>query len=151
MLAPDGGSYDPGEASHTILLELRRTLQRHPAVLQAQGDPPGQFTRIQADLDPRVLGASAKEGTLTIRWYPGTTLDSPPEFAFHYSDSSGLDCGWHHEPNPHVDGWAHYQQRETAAEDYTYESVTFASDHPVRVFWEVLDRLHNHLAQEGDS
>lgn len=145
MFTPDGGSYDSGKASHTVLLELRRTVERHPAVLQARGDPPAQFIRVQADLDPHVLGASAEEGTLTIRWYEGETRDSLPEFVFHYSDSSGFDCGWHHEPNSHVEGWAHYQQRETPDENYTYESITFASTHLVRILWEVLDRLHDKL------
>lgn len=145
MFAPDGGSYDPGEASHAVLLELRRTVERHPAVLQARGDPPAQFTRVQADLDPRVLGASAEEGTLTIRWYAGETPDARPEFAFHYGDSSGFDCGWHHAPNPHVEGLAHYQERETAADDYTYERTSFASDQPVRTLWEVLERLQDQL------
>lgn len=145
MFAPDGGRYDPGEASHSVLLELRRTVERHPAVLQARGDPPGQFTRVQADLDPRVLGASAEEGTLTIRWYAGETSEDPPEFAFHYSDSSGFDCGWHHEPNPHVEGMAHYQERTEAEADYTYEPISFASDPPVRLLWEVLERLDAQL------
>lgn len=145
MFAPDGGSYNPGETSHAVLLELRRTVERHPAVLQARGDPPAQFIRVQADLDPRVLGASAEEGTLTIRWYAGETSDDPPEFAFHYSDNSGFDCGWHHEPNSHVEGLGHYQERETADDDYRYESTTFASDHPVRILWDVLERLHDRL------
>lgn len=141
MLAPDGGSYDPGEASHAVLLELRRTLERHPAVQNAQGDPPAQFTRVRADLDPGILGASVEDGVLVIRWYAGETRESQPEFSFHYSDTTGFDCGWHYEPNPHIEGWAHYQERELAEEDYEYESISFASDHPVRILWEVFDRL----------
>lgn len=145
MFAPDGGNYDPGEASQTVLLELRRTVERHPAVLQARGDPPGQFTRVQTDLDPHMLGASAEKGTLTIRWYAGETPDDPPEFAFHYSDRSGFDCGWHHEPNPHVEGVAHYQERETADTEYTYKATSFESDQPVRILWDVLKRLQDRL------
>lgn len=144
MFAPDGGGYDPGEASHAVLLGLRRTVERHPAVLRAGGDPPGQFTRAQADLDPRILGANAEEGTLTIRWYSGVTPDDPPEFAFHYS-GSGFGSGWYNEPNPHVEGWAHYQEREVADDDYTYERTSFASDRPVRILWDVLERLHGRL------
>lgn len=145
MFSPDGGGYDPGEASHAVLLELRRTVERHPAVLHARGDPPGLFTRVQADLDPRVLGADAEEGTLSIRWYSGATPDDPLEFAFHYSDDSGFDCGWHNEPNPHVEGWAHYQERDAVDADYAYERTSFGSDHPVRILWDVLDRLHDRL------
>jgi hypothetical protein len=100
---------------------------------------------VEADLDPRVLGVSAEEGTLTIRWYAGETPEDPPEFAFHYSDSSGFDCGWHHEPNPHVEGLAHYQERPAANDDYTYERISFVSDQPVRVLWDVLERLQDRL------
>lgn len=144
MLAPDGG-YDPGEASHAVLPELRRTVERHPAVRRARGAPPGQFTRVRADIDPRVLGAEPEDGALVIRWYAGETPDARPEFSVHYSDASGFDCGFHHEPNPHVSGWAHYQQRASSDEEYAYEPVSFASEHPVRVLWEALDRLEERL------
>jgi hypothetical protein len=145
VFVPDGGDYDPGEASHAVLLEPRRTIERHPAVLRARGDPPAEFTRVQADLDPRVLGATTEVGTLTIRWYSGATPDDPPEFAFHYRDGSGFDCGWHNEPNPRVEGWAHYRERGTPDEDYTYERISFASDHPVGILWAVLERLQDRL------
>jgi hypothetical protein len=144
MVTFDGG-YDPGQASHTVLLELRRTVARHPAVQHASGDPPGQFTRVGATLDPRRLGSAADEGRLTIRWYAGETLDSPPEFAFHYHNSSGFDCGWHHEPNPHVDGWAHYQERGATDEDCEYTAVSFDTLQPVPVCWEILARLEGRL------
>jgi len=112
MFAFDGG-YDPGQVSHTILLELRRMIERHPAVQYASGELPGQFIRVVAALDPAILGSEADERTLTIRWYAGETADADPEFAFHYSDSSGFDCGWHHEPNPHVEGSPLHPQRGT--------------------------------------
>lgn len=102
---------------------------------------PTQFTCVRAHLDPSILGANAEDGVLVIRWYAGETPDAPPEFSFHYSDASGLDCGWRHEPNPHVEGWARYQERTSAVEDYAYESISFSSDHPVRILWEVFDRL----------
>ena len=102
------GGYNPGQASHAALLEIRRTLRRHPAVLDAYAEPPAPFTRVRADLEPRVLGGTSDAGSLTVRWYAGETAEAPPEFVFHYSDESGFDCGWHHEPNPHVDGWGHY-------------------------------------------
>lgn len=144
MVVFDGG-YDPGQASHTVLLELRRTVARHPAVQHASGDPPGQFTRVRATLDPTRLGSAADEGRLTIRWYAGATPDAIPEFAFHYSDSSGFDCGWHHEPNPHVEDLAHYQERATADDDYEYTAVSFDSLQPVPVCWAVLARLEQRL------
>lgn len=147
MVGTDGSGYNPGEASHSVLLELRRTIERHPAVRQARGEPPGQFIRVEADIDPAVMGGRADEGTLTIRWYAGETVDARPEFAFHYSESSGFDCGWHHEPNPHVDGWAHYQERPTADAAYEYERVSFSNLHPVRLLWDVLERLEERLSE----
>lgn len=141
----DGGGYDPGEASQAVLLEIRRTLRRHPAVLEAVGDPPVQFTQVRADLDPRRIGGSSESRSLTVRWYAGESPESPPQFAFHYSDESGLDCGWHHEPDPHVEGWAHYQERESDDEEYSYKPTTFESQVAVRLCWEVMDRLENRL------
>lgn len=141
----DGG-YDPGRASHAALLEIRRTLRRHPAVVEAVADPPASFIRVRAELHPRLLGGSSEAGTLTVRWYAGDSPETRPEFVFHYSDVSGFDCGWHHEPNPHVEGWGHYQEREREDGAYTYESVTFGSDIPVRVCWEVLERLAARLS-----
>jgi len=142
----DGRGYDPGQASHVALLEIRRTLRRHPAVLDAYADPPAQFTQVHADLDPRVLGGTSGSGSLTVRWYAGESAEDSPEFVFHYSDVSGFDCGWHHEPNPHVDSWGHFQEREASDEEYSYEPVTFTSEVPVRVCWEVMERLEVQLA-----
>ena len=65
MFAFDGG-YDPGQASHTVLLELRRTIERHPAVKHTSGEPPGQCIRVVATLGPAILGSEADEATLTI-------------------------------------------------------------------------------------
>ena len=144
IFATDGG-YDAGEQSHAVLLELRRTLSRHPAVREARGEPDGQFTRVRADLNPGLFGGSASSGTLTIRWFAGESREARPEFSFHYSDKAGFDCGWHHEPNPHVDGWAHYQARESPREEYEYEGVSFGTVQPVRVLWEVLERLEETL------
>ncbi|WP_196219587.1 hypothetical protein [Halorubrum sp. BV1] len=144
MFAFDGG-YDPGQASHTILLELRRTIERHPAVQHAGGEPPGQFIRVVATLDPAILGSNADEATLTLRWYAGEAADADPEFAFHYSESSGFDCGWHHEPNPHVAGRTHYQERLSPGDEYEYEAVSFNSLRPVPLLWEILDRLEARL------
>lgn len=141
----DGGGYDPGQASHAALLEIRRALGRHPAVLDAYADPPALFTQVRAYLDPRVLGGTSESGSLTVRWYAGESPEASPEFVFHYSEDSRFDCGWHHEPNPHVDGWGHYQERGGRDEEYSYEPVTFGSEIPVRVCWEVMEMLEAQL------
>lgn len=142
MFAVDGG-YDPGEASHTALLEIRRSAEKHLAVEQARGHPSSLFTRVRMEVVPERLGRSSNTGVLTVRWYAGDTRDARLEFSFHYSEESGFDCGWHHEPNPHVDGWGHYQMRQSASDEYQYVAVSFGSTQPERVFWEVLERLES--------
>ena len=139
------GGYDPGRASHAALLEIRRALQRHPAVVYASADPAGRFTRVRAEVDPRVLGGRSEAGSLTVRWYAGASPGATPEFVFPFTDADGFDCGWHHEPNPHVDRWGHYQERRTADGRYAYEPVTSGSHVPVRVVWEGMERLAERL------
>ncbi len=147
MFISDGG-YHAGEASHTVLLELRRSITRHPGVTAARGDPPDLFTRVHADVDPRVFGGTSEKGQLSIRWFAGASQEDPPQFSFHYSENSGFDCGWHHEPNSHVEGWAHYQARESAAASYECQSVEFASLQAVRVMWDVLEQLEEILSPQ---
>lgn len=137
----DGGrtpSRDPGQERHRILRELRRELERHPAVVHARGIPDEKFRELSADLDPTVLGRDAERATLRVSWWPA---GDEAEFSFHYSDSTGFDCGWHREPNPHVAGKTHYQERTSSDEPYEYESITFAATTPPRILWAVLDRL----------
>lgn len=139
------GARNLGRERHRILRELRRELERHPAVEHAIGAPDGRFRELHAELDPtqRFPPSSAVEhAALRIAWWPAP---DDPEFAFHYSDSTGFDCGWHREPNPHVDGKTHYQERDSATDDYEYEPVTFDATTPTRLLWSVLDRLTNRV------
>ena len=78
-----------------------------------------------------------------MTWHP---LD-PPEFTFHYSDGD-FDYGWHHEPNPHVDGWAHYQERTTTGED-AYEPVAFEGETATELVWEIMERLRERLERRN--
>jgi len=134
-------SYDPAAASHRALREIRRELERHPAVEVAKGFPPDTHSTVEATLDPSQLATTAGEASLTVRWFAGEAPDDPPRFSFHYSDDTGLDCGWHHEPNPHVDGWGHYQERPDPETAYNYEPYSVGSQLPARVVWEGLSRL----------
>lgn len=136
-----GGSYDSAIASHRALRGIRRELERHPAVVKAQGFPSDTHTRVVAELNPRHFDGSISDATLTVRWFAGETPDARPEFSFHYADETGRDFGWHHEPNPHVEGWGHFQEREAVEEAYSYEPQTFSSMNPSRVVWEVLALL----------
>lgn len=135
-----GPAYDPGEASHRALRAIRQELERHPVVSAAQGFPDGEFTSVVAELDPAAVGV--KEATLTVRWFAGEQQDADPEFSVHYSGPDA-DFGWHHEPNPHVDGWGQFQWRQEEA--YSYESYSFGSLSPARVVWELLARLAERL------
>ncbi|WP_273838001.1 hypothetical protein [Halococcus sp. PRR34] len=85
------------------------------------------------------------DATLTVRWFAGETTDAYPEFSFHYSDDTGRDFGWHHEPNPHVEGWGHFQERNNSEVEYAYESHTFSSKNPTRVVWEVMSLLPSRI------
>jgi hypothetical protein len=96
---------------------------------------------VRPTLAPERWGHDAPEATLRVTWRP---LD-PPEFAFHYSEP-GFDCGWHREPNPHVDGEIHYQER-AESEKYSYESVDLDGDTAVELVWEVTERLRERLAR----
>lgn len=139
IAATDGGnSHDLGQERHLVLRELQRELERHPAVQRVTGSPDDKYRELRATFDSAVLGVEAEDATLRVTWWPAP---GEPEYAFHYSDDSGFDCGWHREPNPHVDGKLHYQERPSADEPSEYESVSFSADPPPRVLWAILDRL----------
>jgi len=139
-----GPAYDPGEASPRALRGIRQELEQHPAVSVARGFPDEEFTSVVAELDGAISG---REGaTLTVRWFAGEQPDSDPEFSFHYGGPDA-DFGWHHEPNPHVDDWGHFQRREVSESSYSYEPYSFASLAPVRVVWEVLAKLDAELSK----
>lgn len=134
-----GPAYDPGEASHRALRGIRQELERHPAVSVARGFPEGEFTNVVAELDPAAVDTEGV--TLTVRWFAGEQPRADPEFSFHVGGPDA-DFGWHHEPNPHVDGWGQFQRRD--GPEYSYEPYSFDSFAPARVVWEV-------LAQFGDG
>jgi hypothetical protein len=106
-----------------------------------RGAPPDAHAQVEATLDATRLESGVETATLTVRWFVGETADDRPQFSFHYSDDTGRDFGWHHEPNPHVDGWGHFQERPDTEADYTYEPYSFSSTNPTRVVWEVMSRL----------
>lgn len=65
--------------------------------------------------------------------------------ALHYSEPDALDCGFHCEPNPHVDGLLHYQKREDANDAYTCEPVSFGARSMTGLLWEMRDALGDRL------
>lgn len=144
-MGDDSRRYDSTAASHRALRGIREELHRHPLVREARGHPADLHTHLVATLAPRRAGRNVDDATLTVRWFAGAEPDARPEFSFHYTDDTGVDFGWHHEPNPHVDGWGHFQCREDPDAAYHYEPYTFSSLVPTRVVWEVVTELSSRL------
>ena len=141
----DSGSYDPGEASHRALRSVQQELERHPAVTEVRGFPSGSFTKVVAEVAVERWGIHRDDATLTVRWFAGEKSESKPEFSFHYSDGE-TDFGWHHEPNPHVDGWGHFQEQDEFAEEaYAYKEFEFPSENPSQLVWEIMDGVSEQI------
>lgn len=155
----DGGG-NPGQDRQRILRELRGELARHPAVQSVEGEPPDEYRELRATFDPSRFGRGAETASLRVTWIPDpspgpeasdrandTWMRTPIRayYTLHYSESDGLDCGFHCEPNPHVDGLLHYQKREDANDAYTYEPVSFGARSVTGLLWEMIDALADRL------
>lgn len=142
----------PAEIRHRTLTELKRTLQRHPAIEAAAGirEDDGRFRELDVALDPRILGVDADTAGLRIEWRPRQDPGEPAFFVFHYYDSTGRDFGWHREPNSHVDGLGHFQERESNADQYEYTPIRFESDQPVELCWDILGMIEDRLTQRKE-
>lgn len=93
----------------------------------------------------------ADDAGVQLNWWPNPGGED--YFQFHYWDGSGVDCGWHRQPNDHVDGLDHYQVRASSEDEYGYEAVAFAAESPTGTTWEVLgerlpSRLHDLYGRE---
>lgn len=159
---PDGGSDEMVETRHRIHRTIRQAMERHPAVLEARGIPDGRYAEVEAVVDPSFFGRDASKATIRVSWQPGAAehrhpacedwgrperVDSTAHFVFHYSDTGGYDCGYHCEPNPHVDGLLHVQQRPSADDEYAYEPASLDASSPVGILWEVLAALETRLGR----
>jgi hypothetical protein len=140
--------YGSGEVSHRALRTIQQELRRHPIVTDVRGFPSGEFTRVTADLATERWGVERENASLEIRWFAGETVEASPEFSFHYSDDAG-DFGWHHDPNPHVEGWGHFQESCTDAAEYSYEPHSFSSENPARLVWEIMSLLSSRLGADA--
>lgn len=144
---------------HRVLSELRGELARHPAVASVEGQPPDEYRELRATVDPSWFGRAAATASLRVTWLPNPTLG--PEatdrasddwqrtsirayFTLHYSEPEGFDCGFHCEPNPHVDGLLHYQERVDGG-GYDYEPVEIGARSAAGLVWELLDGLADQL------
>jgi hypothetical protein len=72
-------------------------------------------------------------------------------YTIHYSEPSGFDCGYHCEPNPHIDGLLHYQERDDVDDRYTYEPASFDARSVSGLLWEVMDALADRLSRQDSS
>ena len=72
-------------------------------------------------------------------------------YTLQYREPDGLDCGFHCEPNPHIEGLLHYQERETTNVASTHEPVSFDARSVSRFLWEVMDALTDRLGDPGRS
>lgn len=145
---PPGES--PAERRHRTLTELMRTVRHHPSVdvaTGAQGDD-GRFRELEVTFDPLILGVDADHAALRIEWRPRPDPSEPAYFVFHYHDSTGWDFGWHREPNPHIDGLEHYQERTATDQEYDYEPTYFDSDSPVDLLWNILGGIRERVSEE---
>ncbi len=155
----DGGA-NSGRGRHRILRELRGELMRHPAVQSVDGEPPDEYRELRATLDPSWFSRATETASLRVTWVPDSTPGPEASdrandtwtrtpirayYTLHYSEPDGLDCGFHCEPNPHVDGLLHYQKREDTNDAYTYEPVSFGARSVTGLLWEMMDALADRL------
>lgn len=142
----------PADRRHRTLTELKRAIARHPAVDLATGvrSDAGRFRELDIAFDPLILGVDAERAGIRIEWRPRPDPAEPAYFVFHYYDSTGRDLGWHREPNPHVDGLEHYQERDSSGSEYEYEPARFESQSPVDLLWDVLGRIEERVADDQE-
>jgi len=147
LLADGPRGESPAEIRHRTLTELKRTVRHHPAVTVAAGvtADEGRFRELTVAFDSRILGVNADQANLRIEWRPRPDPTELAYFVFHYYDSTGRDFGWHREPNPHVDGLEHFQERDTTDVDYEYEPAQFESHSPVDLCWDILGRIEQRV------
>lgn len=125
-----------------ILREVIKALRRHPVVVDVRGYPPSTFTEVHATLVPNRWDHDTASATLRVTWRPV----EPPEFAFHYSEEE-FDRGGQHKSNPHVDGYAHYQEQDGDGA-YRYEEISFDGDTAPELVWEMMERLKQRLVDQ---
>ena len=154
LLVADGPPGEsPAERRHRTLTELKRTIAHHPAVDIATGvrGDNGRFRELDIAVDPLILGVEAEQAGIRIEWRPRPDPTEPAYFVFHYYDSTGRDFGWHREPNPHVDGLEHYQERDSPESEYRYEPAHFESQSPVDLLWDVLGRIEARVSESSGA
>lgn len=131
--------YDRDQALHQMLINLRKIPGIQTVRFEESGT--GVDRELQADFNTDVFEDGiivAAEASVKVNWWP---LDDEDRYwyQFHYSDSTGFDCGWHRQQNDHVEGLDHYQERESPDDEYDYYPFSPSYRNPVGLTWEILD------------
>lgn len=97
---PQGQGESYVERRHRTLTELKRTVQRHPAIDFVHGiqRDDGRFRELDVSLSPLILEIDADDAGLRIAWGPRPDPSELAYFMFHYHDSTGLDFDWYRDP-----------------------------------------------------
>jgi len=133
---------------------LHQNLKRVPGLVDTRFEKSGTGAGLQlrAEVDTTVFadGVIDADGAyVQINWWPQAGENGEDWYQIHYTDSTGFDRGWHRQPNEHVDGLDHYQERSASDVEYEYEPVIIDAENPVGILWEIVsgrlvDRLHHH-------
>lgn len=155
---------DPPDSSDDIPENTRGRRRRltHSRLHRNLGNIPGitsiRFEETGSGISEQVRGmidamfvadglVSADEAYVQVNWWPQPNGEED-WFQIHYTERSGIDCGWHRHANDHVDDRDHFQEPESSETEYRYRAVSFESENPVGILWEVVDeRLQDLLKQ----
>jgi hypothetical protein len=158
-LMSDGGSTSEKLSGRRgrILSRLRTELNNHPAMSYVAYKPTrdGREKEVVAHFDTNILAngvVDAEEAKLVVNWWTQPP-DYDDQFTFHYTESTGYDCGWHRQPHENEDEipFDHFQQRASPDDEYQYQGVDFKEDTPPGLVWEITaNRLPRILRSRWD-
>jgi len=154
---PGGNPFDHdhpgGRCRKRIQNRLHQNLKRVPGLVDVRYERSGAGVDMQlrADVDTTIFAdgvIDAADAYVQVNWWPDAGADDADWFQVHYTDATGFDCRWHRQPNEHVDGLDHYQERPSSDADCEYEPLTLDAESPVGILWEIVggrlaDRLHD--------
>lgn len=145
------GPMEPGRNPHRFGLgghrdRVQKTLKDN--LKRIPGIEPVRFEPSRTGMEYQVVGDAAIDifarGVITaesarvqLNWWPQP--DEPDWFEFHYTDSTGYNCGWHRHKNKHVNGIDHFQKDLPTEDEIRYEPVSFEYNNPAGLVWEIID------------
>lgn len=147
-----GGPHKPGRNPYNHPIgrlreraqqQLYGNLKKVPGIKNTRLEESGTGIdyQIVGDINTDVFASGVipvDDAEITVNWWSQSD-DDDAWFKFHYWDGTGFDCGWHRQENDHVEGLAHYQERESAEEEYEYEPYSVEEENPIGILWTVVD------------